>query len=276
MTLCIAAATRDKHKPRIVIATDWKAGTEIAGAEIQDKLAWATDNIPVLLAGDVSRAIELKNTYRQFFEALGKRKPPVAATQHTIGDLIRKPAAVFKSKLVNEYINLKYGLPYKAFREAVSKKEIPPSIATETYAEIGKLEFDCELILSMFLANEPYLFKVHSNGAVEECDSFVAIGTGSTIAEGVLYQREQQSSMPLGRTIYHVFEAMKLGTIASGVGKEHTIDVLYPQGERRKKIVGEYVSDRGKRFLERKFNKLGPKRFANMPLPKSGFLEDDF
>lgn len=70
MTLCIAAACQDRGRPRLVIGTDWKVASGIATAEIQDKLFWITDNIPVLIAGTISRAVELKDTYRQYFQTL--------------------------------------------------------------------------------------------------------------------------------------------------------------------------------------------------------------
>jgi hypothetical protein len=75
MTLCIAAICQDRGKPRIVVGTDWKASTGEASAENQDKLRWVTDDIPMLLAGTVSRAIELQAVYRQFFDGISKADP---------------------------------------------------------------------------------------------------------------------------------------------------------------------------------------------------------
>jgi ATP-dependent protease HslVU (ClpYQ) peptidase subunit len=197
MTLCIAAICQDQGKPRIVVATDWKASIGEASAENQDKLRWVTDNIPMLLAGSVSRALELQATYRQFFDGLNKRTPPIIPDEKNIGDLVRKPAAIFKAKLSNEHVSLKLGLPYKEFREAVGKGEIPDSVATDTYAEINNIDLDCSIILPFFLERDTYIFRVESNGCVEECDNFAAIGSGAPIAEGVLFQREQEDNMTL-------------------------------------------------------------------------------
>jgi len=71
MSLCIAAACQDRGKSRVVIATDWKASAGIAAAEIQDKLYWIGDYMPVLIAGTITRAIELKDTYKQYLAILG-------------------------------------------------------------------------------------------------------------------------------------------------------------------------------------------------------------
>lgn len=274
MTLCIAAICQDHGKPRIVVGTDWKATTGEASAENQDKLRWVTDNMPMLLAGTVSRAIELRAVYRQFFNSISKRTPPIVPDEKNIGDLVRKPAAIFKAKLSNEYVSLRFGLSYKDFREAVGKGQVPRSVATETYADIKNIDLGCSIILPFFVGKDAYIFRVGSDGSVEECDNFAAIGSGTPIAEGVLFQREQEDDMTLGRTVYHVYEAMKLGSIASDVGEEHTIDVLYPPGEKGKELTGERLTEKAERFLQRKFSKLGPKQFANMPLPPKFWRED--
>ena len=275
MTLCIAAICQNRGKPRIVIGTDWKASTGEAGAENQDKMRWITDDMPMLLAGTVSRAIELQATFKQFFDNLSKRTPPITANAKNIGDLVRKPVLIQKSKLANEYVGLKFGMPYKEFREAVGKKQIPKSVATDAFAEIKSLDLDCSAIFPFFLEGAAYIFQVQADGSVQECDNFAAIGSGSPIAEGVLFQRAQEDDMTLGRTVYHVYEAMKLGSIASDVGQEHTINVLYPPGEKGKELAGERLTEKAERFLHRKFVNLGPKKFVNMPLPEK-FWRYDF
>lgn len=276
MTLCIAAACQDRKRPRIVIASDWKAGIEIATAEIQEKLFWINSNVPVLVAGTVSRALELKQTYSEYFEFLRNRKPPVELKRHNIFSLVKRPVAIFKHKLANEYVSLKLGLDYKTFRVAVGKNEVPASIAAETFGEIAKIELECSMIMMFFLEKETYIFQIERDGSVESCDNFAAIGTGSPIAQGVLYQRMHEARDPLGPSIYHVFEAMKLGSIASDVGEEHTFNVLYPQGERGKDVTADWLPEKATRFLERQFRKFGPKNFARLQLPKRGFFKKNF
>jgi len=276
MTLCVAAISGyGGRKPLLVIGTDWKASSGIAGAENQDKLRWVTPNIPLLLAGTISRAIQLFDTYRQYMEMLEKREPPVVLTDLNVGDIIRRPPTLLKAKLVDEYTGLKFGLSYKNFRLAVSRKEIPESVAVGAYADIRKINLDCEVILPFFVDREPYIFKVDSDGEVEECDNFAAIGSGSTIAEGSLFQRKHEDRMSLGRTVYHVYEAMRLGSIASDVGSEHTLNVLYPPGVRGEALSGDTTTKKADKFLKRKFEKFGPTQFVKMPLPR-GFWHSDF
>lgn len=87
-------------------------------------------------------------------------------------------------------------------------------------------------------------------------------------------QRQHEAKDPLGPSLYHVYEAMKLGSIGSDVGEEHTINVLYPLGEKGKEIVGDWVTEKTKKWLGRQFNKYGPKTFSLLPLPPNPFERD--
>ena len=85
MTLCVAAACRDRGKPRIVLATDWRTESAVASADIQDKLYWMSDNIAVLIAGTVSRAVELRDTFKQFLEQREKKEAQKPETDKQAG-----------------------------------------------------------------------------------------------------------------------------------------------------------------------------------------------
>ncbi len=278
MTLCVAAACQDRGRARVVIATDWQESADIATAEIQDKLYWITDDAPVLIAGTITRAIELKDTYKQYFHNLisQKQRGQIESFKpEDLNDLMKVPITLFRRKLTEEYVSQKFALNYDMFRAAVGRNEIPKSVAIEAFSDIAKIDLDCELIIILFNDKEPYIFKIDSDGTVENCEHFATIGSGSYIAESVLYQRKHEGSTLLGPTIYHVFEAMKLGAIAPGVGQEHTINVLYPPGERRKDTVGEALTPKAQRFMLRTFKKFGPKEFKRLPLPNDS-LESDF
>lgn len=274
MTLCIAAGCQDRGAPRIVTATDWKIGTDIAAAETQDKLFWVDDNICALLAGEWSRATELFDCYRQYFKELKEKEPPVEITSYNIDDLIREPLQIYLEKRAQEHVAMKFGLSYRLFMEAVGKKQIPRPTAVETYSEIADLAkkaFECELIIATFVERESYIYRVDKNG-IEPCDNFATIGSGATIAEGSLYQRQHELSSPIGPTIYRVFEAMKLGSIAPTVGTEHTINILYPpRKDATVRDMMDDLKDSTRKFLDRKFREYGPKPFKILPLPKDPF-----
>lgn len=169
-------------------------------------------------------------------------------------------------------------MTYKLFRMAVGRKEIPETVAIDAYSDIEKLDFDSHLIMIMFDDdNEPYIFRIDEKGDAENCESFAAIGTGSTIAESVLFQRQHECDDPLGPSVYHVFEAMKLGSIASDVSQDkdrHTINILYPPGEKGDTVSGDWIKPKTTKWLERQFKKYGPKQFQRLPLPKNPFEKD--
>jgi 20S proteasome alpha/beta subunit len=278
MTLCVAAACQERGKPRIVIATDWKAGIQIATAEIQDKLFWIDDNIPVLVAGTVSRARELVDTYRQYFKVRKGSTDTLKIDPHNIIDSFKQPIAAYKAKRANEYVSLKFGIDYETFRVAAGKDEIPSIVTTQTFHEISQIELGCSLILVTFLGStDTCIYRIDDDGEVESCDNFAAIGTGSIIAQSALYHRQQEARMTLGQTVYHVFEAMKLGSIASDVGERHTINVLYPAGEKaalKKGVTGFGLKDSTEKFLEGQYRRYGPKLFKRLVLPRNPFERD--
>lgn len=276
MTLCIAAICQDRARPRIVIGTDWRAETSIAGGDVQDKLYWVNQNIPVLIAGTISRAIELKNTMTQYFEEREKQKlPPFKAAD--VLDVLRISVVRFKRKLVSEHIGLTYGMSYKEFFEAVGFRQIPAQVAIEKLNEIQNISQDCCLIVSMFMKDAtPRVVRIDSDGSLEAVESFATIGSGSDIADGVLFQREHEDSDPLGMTLYHVYEAMKLGSIAPGVGKEFTIDVVYPPDNGHSEVWGEQLNEKGMRFMAAQFRKRGPREFTNFVKLPGKIFDADF
>lgn len=78
----------------------------------------------------------------------------------------------------------------------------------------------------------------------------------------------------MGRVIYCVYEAMRLGRIAPGVGDFFTLNVLYPQGEMGKTVHGHWLNKKGERFMEAQFKKRGPTLFTNFPKLPNKCLEN--
>lgn len=270
MALSIAAACQDGGKARIVIATDRKVGTALATAEAQDKFYWINNNVPLLIAGTIHRAIELRDTITDYLDQYYQENPePGSVTEYQVTNLIKRPVAMFKRQLAGEHTSLKFGLGYEEFKSSVRWHRIDAPVANETMEEISNIQFGCWLILPFFWDGKPKIYKIDSFGTVELCENFAAIGTGATIAESALYQRKHEAQAALGPSVYHVFEAMKLGSIASDDGRGYTLEVLYPPGEKKKDLTGETLTGAAKRFLESKFHKLGPKPFETLKLPKS-------
>lgn len=154
MTLCIAAACQDP-KPRIIVGTDWKVSTEIATAEIQDKLSWINPNTVVLIAGTISRALELKDTFTNYFDHLIARKEETKLRLSHMSDVLKKGVAIYRQKRAHEYVSLTLGMSYADFRKAVGKDEIPESLAKETYQNIARQDLECWLIIATFFERKP-------------------------------------------------------------------------------------------------------------------------
>lgn len=272
MTLCIAAVCQERNHDRIVIATDWKAGSEEFAAENEDKLYWITDDIPVMIAGCISRAVELKNTYARYFVWMSQRNPALTVKAESVADIMKRPLAIYRRKRADEYTYDKAKVSFKEFLEAVGKNQIPHAVAVKIFAELEKLDLEAEIIICLFGEDgTAFVYKV-SDAGVELCNNFVAIGTGSLIAEGALYQRKQESRMQVGTTLYHVFEAMKLGAISPTVGNEHTLNVLRPRtAQRTVKDLMLETSEQTDKKLNKTFAKYGPKKIRGMSLPREAW-----
>lgn len=270
MTLCIAAAAEDRGRLRIVISSDWRIENSSSGAEIQDKLYWIGDEWAVLIAGTITRAIELVDTYAEYFRGLRERN--IKITDTTILDHVKKPPITQKYKIANEYVGALLGMTYKDFLTN-GKQILPHKQFDEIVSDIQRLDLDCQLILSSFIDGAQRIYKVCADCSVEASEHFAAIGSGSDIAESILFQRDHEGDLPIGQALYDVYEAARLGSKAPGVGNQHAISVLIPP-RRGGKVSFSRVSDKGYRFLDRCFKKYGPKDFYRLGLPK-GSLEEE-
>lgn len=264
MTLCIAAACQDRGRPRIVISSDWRIENRSFGAEIQDKLYWMHDEWAVLIAGTVSSAVELVNTYGRYFTALEKKKIELSNTN--ISDYIKRPLTLQKNKIADAHVGKLLGITYKEFLQT-GKERLPKKRFTEIISDIEELELDCQLILCSFIDNEAQIFKIGADCSVELCEQFAAIGTGSDVAESVLFQRDHEGDLPMSHALYAVYEAASLGSKAPGVGQQHAIGVLLPP-KKGGEIAYSRVTEKGERFLKRKFYRYGPKQFYRLGLPE--------
>lgn len=270
MTLCIAAAGEDRGKLRIVISSDWRIENSSSGAEIQDKLYWIGDEWAVLIAGTITRAIELVDTYAEYFRSLKEKK--IKITDTTLLDHMKKPPIAQKYKIANEYVGALLGMTYKDFLTN-GKQILPEKQFEEIIADIQRLDLGCQLLLCSFIDGAQRIYKVCDDCSVEASEHFAVIGSGSDIAESVLFQRDHEGDLPLSHTLYDVYEAARLGSKAPGVGNQHAISVLIPP-KRGGKISSCRVSKKGYRFLDRCFKKFGPKEFYRLGMPK-GSLDDE-
>jgi hypothetical protein len=280
MTLCIAALCEEGDKGRMVIGTDWRVSGEIsAGADIQDKLLWVNDDILMLLSGEVTRARQLRDAYREVLAGMAARNPtPEALSSVNIRRFIGAGAKRFKAQLAEEIVSFATGLTYDKFRAAVANKEIPESVATPIYQKIERQGFEADVLMLVFVDDLQYIFVVEKSGHFLECDNFGIVGDGTYVAEALMYLRKHESTQSLSETVYHIYEAMFMAARCVGdVGGTHTINVLYPPGERKKTVSIDELSKDGFKFMREKFvNRFGIRRIGYFPkLPNESLEVDD-
>lgn len=257
MTLCIAAAAEENGFPRIILASDLRGETEFAGAENTFKMTWLTKGWSVLFAGNVASARELIQTY---YTALDD----VMLDEANVYAELKRPAELQKRALCEHYVQMRLGIPYSDFLDH-GKDSLSEATFQQTEFEIRELDLGCDLIAAGFPASKfppvPHIFTITSDGTVCRRDNFAAIGTGSLIAEAVLFQRNVAYPLnSLQRTLYAVWEAMKLGRIAPGVGKLINIVVVEPPGH-----VGRMLTHKGATSLNELYEKYGPKELDALP-----------
>jgi hypothetical protein len=257
LTLCIAAVCYGRKWPRIVVSSDWKAEVgDFASVEIQNKLYWLfKGQWCVLIAGTASAAHSLVTTIRQTVD-------PKKITKRNIEDEIVRAVQQHKSKLTDRYVHDRHNVSFEHFR--THKSEFDKEQWSETCANIRKVKLDCQLIICTFIKKEPFMFQVEEDGQVWRDENFLAIGTGSTIANSILCFRRQSDDLYVPDTTYNVFEATQFARKAKtpGVGKIHAFSVLYP-GKKQKRLRPS-----GIRKLRKYFDKYGPHDVSRLTLSR--------
>ncbi len=156
-------------------------------------------------------------------------------------------------------------MPYGEFLEK-GKAQLPEESFRQAVYEIGAQRIEAELILVGYMDDHFVLFQCADREVTEHSD-FIAIGSGAQIAAPVLYQREQNHTHSVEKTVYAVHEAKKLAEIAPGVGRNTTYTLLRPPKDDSSSLDFDFLSPVGKRELEKRFLRFGPKKTVDSPLP---------
>lgn len=183
-----------------------------------------------------------------------------------------------KHSLANEIVSSRFGLTYDEFLK-IGKATFPEDIYRDTISYIAQATLDCWLIVLAFSQSAPTLYRIGPSGTVETCDNFAAIGSGYYIAESCLYQRGQSSANDLGTTIYNVYEAMRLGSKAPGVGEKFEIAVAEweywdskPTNEGN--VKWSFLEPGYYEYLARQFARYGPRPLTAVKL-RPGFIKEE-
>lgn len=277
MTLCIAAICQDEdEKERIVIGTDWRVeGGISAGADIQNKVYWVNRDMAVLVSGSVTRGKQLRDCFRDALAKITKKDP---LTYINIRKFVSRGFTAFKRQLADDICMNSVKLTYQEFRHALSKHEIPETEASNVFKELNGCDLGCEVILVTFVDNTPFIFEIKKTGQWDDCDNFAIVGEGTWVAEAFLYLRKHESDHSVAETAYVVWEALSLAhRVVGSVGEDHTVNVIYPPGERTPHMSLDDLTDKGFAFMHEKFkDRFGIRNISRFPkLPKDALEIDD-
>jgi hypothetical protein len=281
----VAAECR-RHKRffnAVVFATDFQVEGEVGTAQIGKKLALTPDEShPILIAGTQTRAIALAQEVSRALHEF--RTPRDKADQMDIPidwDMALKVAVMrHKFLIANEMISSRFGISYQEFLKT-GKAVFPEDVHRETMTEISRTSLDCWLLILAFSHTTPTIYRISSSGSVEVCENFAAIGSGYYIAEASLFQRSQSTENDLGMTIYNVYEAMKLGSIAPGVGDKFQIGVAewdwyeQPNPLNHGEVKVSFLEPKYYTYLAKRFARFGPRPVSAVPV-KPRFIKERY
>ena len=228
MTVCVAAICRDGKS--LVLISDRMMGVGYAEGEPEIKKNvrlherwWA------LFAGDDISPV---------FDILGEAKTSLAGKDANVEDVIAAVTKAYQNKRAKDAEALYLATrnwTRETFREDAGKL-IPESIYREIDLKLEQHEFaDLEILVGGFdQSGMAHVFAITSalRGVARRCDipGFHAIGSGSTGAIYMMYNRKLSPKTPAREAFYYALEAKYFGEQASGVGPSTDMYIVKPDG----------------------------------------------
>jgi hypothetical protein len=277
MTLCMAALCED-HSPvalaelgsylgrsRVAVACDYRIEVDIASAETEVKFEKLHDHWLALMAGRVDQARELMGLYAGLFASED------VTTINSL-EMLRRPPRLLRERLADTFTHTQHAMSYHEFLTN-GKGQLPEDIHRQTTYAISLQQIEADLILIGYIGETTPKFRLFTcaGGEVTACSNFAVIGSGTSIASSVLYQREHISYRSVQAALYTLYEAKKLAEIAPGVGKITSYFLLGPPKEGAACVSQDWVSENGERFLNRQFRRFGPRKLDVPELPEGFF-----
>jgi 20S proteasome alpha/beta subunit len=274
MTLCIAARCMEAAtlKSCVVIAHDRRIETSVAGAEIGFKFESLPRFWKALIAGPVNQAKELIEIFRVYLNE-NEINPDSALEQ------LRIPVRTLRRRLADSLTHRRVSLSYEEFLE-MGKEKLSPEVYSQLAFDISQQSIEAELILIGAMDADFSIFLCQA-GEITTCQDFAVIGSGSMVAEPILYQRELSAATDLPRALYVVYEAKRLGEISPGVGRETWMQVGSIDDTVLNEKTGRYeiedvtwrwVDDARLEMIEKAFKQFGPKPIKGLQLPTVGLV----
>lgn len=250
VTLCVAVDCSWDYAPTMVLACDFNTETDISSAEIQMKMTYITSTsgehlFPCLLAGSLSCATRLLTQIQSVVRL---------NTGRWILDSIRDGVRQYKNDLADDIVATRFGMSYESFLK--NSSQFPDELYRNTLNDIATTPLGASLILAYPGKEKCDLYRITDNGSIEYCHHFCAIGSGLFVAEAALFHRSHHSNVELGNAIYNVYEAMRLGSKAPGVGDRFGIVVVREIAD---KLVGFALKPSAYKALEKQYARYAPR-----------------
>lgn len=264
MTLCIAATCRNHQRDAIVLCSDSLVTTGTASSETEYKVV-DLGPYAAMFSGDVSEARELLSFYADYLA----RHPLQSPSLDERIDQLKEPLRIKKEKMRDDTVRRRVGLSYREFLD--KNNRIAPGIRSKISADIDTLSIDVDLIivgveLDAKGRERSWIFRERMEW-VEVYKNFACIGDGAEAAEQSLHRRQQEESLSLNETLYHVYEAKRMGELARTVGRETMLSVF--ERSRSNDIGWSWslypVTPDGLDYLEDCYKRYGPQ-----PIPDDG------
>jgi hypothetical protein len=267
MTVCIAATSTIGDDPLLVQCTDLMGSTSETSAETSFKFHQLSSHFSALLAGPISGARELATVIGTVFRQQEPRTMPEALVQ------IRTGIGIFRSAYAEAHLQATLGISYEEFK-AKGKTALPDDLFHSLAWDIRNYAPDIELLVTGFFGKLPAIFKVSwdrtsSDTKVWNCSDFGVIGSGTSLAESSLFNRNQDSTDGFAETVYNVFEAKRAAEKAPYVGKKLILIV------RRADQPSQILMQEGIKFFDRQVARFGPRRLRLPAFPQDAFDTTD-
>jgi hypothetical protein len=132
-----------------------------------------------------------------------------------------------KNQKSADFVGSKFGISYNDFL-SIGKEKFPAKIFEDAFAMIGNILVGADAIIAGFVAGDPFICRISSDGTTSIRDGFTAIGEGSLLARSALLHRGMQEDTPLIPALYSVYEAKKLAERVPSVGETTTVAIKMP------------------------------------------------
>jgi hypothetical protein len=249
MTICIAAACRDKANERLlVLCSDWLVSSSLGSAEKMLKHYYLAADWWALSAG---AEYDILATVQHLRSGFGGK----TVDETNCAGIARAALNERKKEKINEFLQGRYALTYEEFYQTGIQK-LPADIHREATMLLSQIEIEATFLIAGHIQGDIVIMETTENCRVLLRDDFACIGEGGYLAQASLLQRSLMETSSINRALYCVYEAKKAAEGVGSVGKRTSIALV-------KKGVGiKFIDVTNLHVLDAKVEKYGPQKFS--------------